>query len=461
LAAAAALAPAAALYYVSGRGISNRLSAVAALIVTLAAILVVVFLPPSAGYVFRDKAGALYESVTSRAIVFTSIYVKKPDAGENTPEVYDTITETRRNTTGKILSCVYSSPFLSAACIFSFVVFFVFNWRWMLPLAPALALGLMSFNGANRFVMYLAPFAGAGAGFFITAAVTAAAKVNQTRPKNLFLKKFVRETAAYLPAFLFFIATYHTMGASHMPLPAVPADIYSALTNIRGKLPKDSAVFTWWDFGYAVQEAAGAATFLDGGYQPTGEIHETARALTSPDQRALHAAAIGGIDAGGRTPIDAGGGAPNVYVLFTRDMLEKFPAIYTMAGWDKAGEKDFLLKKGFFSLLCGPIENGVIRCGEYTVDISAGLINGEKPLQNAVVAGNGVVIEEKSYGRSDGLHLEIILKDNVPAYIFILDDEVFSSNINQMYMLGRWDTRLFEETANYYPSARFFKVKKP
>jgi dolichyl-diphosphooligosaccharide--protein glycosyltransferase len=456
--AAAALALSAALYYVSGRARLGRahlgrarFGGLTAAGLTASAAVVVVLLLSFAGFLFMDRIGGIYESVSSRAAVFVSIYVKS-DAGDNAPGVYNTITETRKNTAREIFSYVYSSPLLSVVCIFSFAAFFVFNRRWMLPLLPAFVMGLMSFKGANRFVMYLAPFAGAGAGLSITAAVAAFAKIKPTK-NILFLKKSFQEAAGYLLALLFFIATYNDMGASHVPLPSVPADVYSALAGIRGKLPKNSGVFTWWDFGYAVQEAAGVATFIDGGYQPNELIRETARALTSPDQNALHAAAKGKSD-----------GVYGVYVLFTRDMLEKFPAVYSVAGWDKPGESGSAPAsknlKGFLSLPCVRGENGILDCGRYSVDIKAGVVNGSILLQNTVIANNGVVTEEKSYGRSAGPHLQIIFKDNNLAYVFVLDDEVYQSNINQIYMLGRRDTRLFEEVFNYYPSARFFKVKK-
>jgi dolichyl-diphosphooligosaccharide--protein glycosyltransferase len=499
-AAAAALALTAALYYVFGKINSGkaRLGRISLGKFNAAVALVVVLFLAFAGFHFRHKAAGIYESVTSRAAVFTSIYVKS-DKGENAPGVYSTITEARKNTVREILSYVYSSPLLSAGCIFSFAAFFVFNWRWMLPFAPAFAMGLMSFNGANRFVMYLAPFAGAGAGLAITAAVSGAAKIKS--PNNIFLKKHFREAAAYLLTVLFFIAIYDMMGASHVPLPSVPADVYSCLTGIRGKLPKNSGIFTWWDFGYAVQEAAGVATFVDGGYQPTELIHDIARALTSPDQKALHTAAGGDNvavnDAGNGATTAINGGAATaskggVYVLFTRDMLEKFPAIYSVAGWDKPDKSGSATAssggaatassggsatasnggaaanaegrtqnlKGFFSLLCAPGEGGILKCGEYTLDMNTGLVNGAIALKNTVIANNGVVTEEKSYGRNSGLHLEILMRDNILAYIFVLDDEVYNSNVNQIYMLGRWDSRLFEEVFNNYPSARFFRVKK-
>ena len=41
----------------------------------------------------------------------------------------------------------------------------------------------------------------------------------------------------------------------------------------------------------------------------------------------------------------------------------------------------------------------------------------------------------------------------------LIDEVVFSSNYNQMFLLGRYDEELFEETYNAFPFSRLFRVK--
>jgi dolichyl-diphosphooligosaccharide--protein glycosyltransferase len=41
----------------------------------------------------------------------------------------------------------------------------------------------------------------------------------------------------------------------------------------------------------------------------------------------------------------------------------------------------------------------------------------------------------------------------------LIDEEVFRSNFNQMFLLGRYDEGLFEETYNAFPLSRLFRVK--
>ena len=41
----------------------------------------------------------------------------------------------------------------------------------------------------------------------------------------------------------------------------------------------------------------------------------------------------------------------------------------------------------------------------------------------------------------------------------LVDEWVFQSNYNQMFLLGRYDGELFEETYNAFPFSRLFRVK--
>jgi len=57
------------------------------------------------------------------------------------------------------------------------------------------------------------------------------------------------------------------------------------------------------------------------------------------------------------------------------------------------------------------------------------------------------------------LTMEIILISGKVAGIYLLDEPAFQSNLNQMFMLGRFDSELFEEAYNEFPYARVFRVR--
>ena len=45
------------------------------------------------------------------------------------------------------------------------------------------------------------------------------------------------------------------------------------------------------------------------------------------------------------------------------------------------------------------------------------------------------------------------------AGVYLLDEPAFESNLNQMFVLGRFDRELFEEVFNDFPNARAFRVR--
>ncbi len=57
------------------------------------------------------------------------------------------------------------------------------------------------------------------------------------------------------------------------------------------------------------------------------------------------------------------------------------------------------------------------------------------------------------------LTIEIISVSGKVAGIYLLDEPAFESNLNQMFMLGRFDGELFEEVYNDFPYARAFRVR--
>jgi hypothetical protein len=60
----------------------------------------------------------------------------------------------------------------------------IFKWRVLLPLVPMLALGVLSFQSSNRFIMYLAPFIGIGLGWLLQLVVEGAFYVLMQRHKD-------------------------------------------------------------------------------------------------------------------------------------------------------------------------------------------------------------------------------------------------------------------------------------
>ncbi|SVE63936.1 uncharacterized protein METZ01_LOCUS516790, partial [marine metagenome] len=65
----------------------------------------------------------------------------------------------------------------------------------------------------------------------------------------------------------------------------------------------------------------------------------------------------------------------------------------------------------------------------------------------------------KKFGHAQGFTLQLIVAGKNIVEVQLIDEAVFLSNYNQMYLLGRYRTDLFEESYNAFPFARLFKFK--
>ena len=83
------------------------------------------------------------------------------------PNVFTTISEVDRVSMYDLFRRIIHNPIIVWVGFIAFFVFAVFRWKVLLPLAPMLALGLLSFQSSNRFIMYLAPFIGIGLGWLL------------------------------------------------------------------------------------------------------------------------------------------------------------------------------------------------------------------------------------------------------------------------------------------------------
>ncbi len=81
------------------------------------------------------------------------------------PNTMTTISEVDHLQFEEVFRRILVKPFFNWLGIISFFCLVVLRWRDLVPWLPMLALGLMSFQSSNRFIMYLAPFIGIGLGW--------------------------------------------------------------------------------------------------------------------------------------------------------------------------------------------------------------------------------------------------------------------------------------------------------
>ena len=167
-----------------------------------------------------------------------------------------------------------------------------------------------------------------------------------------------------------------------------------------------------------------------------------------------------------------------ILFTFTNDEIGKFFWINRFGTWNFIrGDGD---KEGFMTLPCGigKLKTGspALVCtlgqNQIIVDLITGASNFPQ-LKKLVVVNNGHVILERNINSQGKFVIEYIgaskdLKDigngiKLPVKnlvgIYLITDKAYKSAFNQMYLLGKYDKRYFEEVYNDFPYMRVYKLK--
>ena len=418
------------------------------------------------------------------------------------PNVMKTISEVDHVSLGKVLSRVLSNTFFSWVGILVFFGLAMFRWKAMLPLAPMLLLGLMSFQSSNRFIMYLGPFIGIGLGFLFsllvegvfvfrpwktkesiehkTSPTNSTKSIKEKKVQSIKVTEFenstfinwLRQGVLYFGMGVFFWLISSQTAISYVPGPSIHPQLYATFLEVKERVPKGSALLTWWDFGYAITDATGLATFHDGGSQFSPKTFFTARGLISSDQDELYdisqflaTEGTPGIIKNNISPKDLLNSMRNpehkpwdpIYIFFTADMTMKFGAISSLGSWDivNGGSKPKFYQK----LACNKFTKEGMSCRGAKIDLKAGDINGNVPLRRIVFIREGQVLSEQKFGHTQGYSLQLLVSGRQIVEVQLIEEEVFQSNYNQMFFLGRYHKDLFEESYNAFPISRLYRIK--
>ncbi|MBF0338051.1 MAG: hypothetical protein HQL05_09490 [Nitrospirae bacterium] len=427
----------------------------------IATVLSLVILLPTVFYAAKNIAISVQNSYLMHYVnemkynLTTGLMVKQ--------NVFSTVEEMQKTPVDVLLSFIFTKSILSVIGLMFFAVFSIYHIKRLVPLLPLIIMGLLTFNGSNRYVMSLAPLVGIGYGYVIAIIMKLIMDSFNTRD-------IVKELAVYGMSLLFFLSVFNQTAYSYVPQPSLPTDIYRAMSQLKGKLPQDSVILTWWDFGYAIVDTTGYATFHDGGTQNTTNTTYIARGLTSGSQYELYNIA-GMLCAKGsavtediikkdqalNSVID-NVKVDNIYLMYTRDLLGKFQAIYYLRGTipSKHANQNNPMA---VPLSCQSFDGGVLSCNSDTIDLNTGLINNSTGIAKTVFAEHGKVTKQINYENQSDIFLELIVEKGRISEIYVMKDALFYSNLNQMFILGNYDSAIYEETLNDFPAMRVFKLR--
>ena len=187
---------------------------------------------------------------------------------------------------------------------------------------------------------------------------------------------WVRQIVLYGGMGVFFWLISGQTVISFVPRPSIHTGVYATFMEVKKRVPENSALFSWWDYGYAITDATGLATFHDGGgLQQRPSTHFFARGLISgePDElyditQYLATEGNRGIVENNTSPEALMSAVRNpklkpwnpIYLFFTADMTGKYGAISKLGSWDivNGGSKP----RGYQNLACNKITNEEMNC---------------------------------------------------------------------------------------------------
>jgi len=435
---------------------------------------------------------AQFANVVGSLLDFVKRYLwpaaaQAPDvaAGLRFPQVWSTISEAQRLPWPDVLKRILGRADFVAIGLIAFIPFAVRRWRSMAALAPMLLLALLALVSSRRFIPYLAPFVGIGWGVIVSLLV----KGVLSRLGGSTQRPGVQTAVSFAGAIaLFAFAFAPVSGSNFVPRPAIPAPVFGDLQTLGQRLPANSRVWTWWDYGFAIVDTTRFGVYHDGAAQYTPQTNVVAASFVNPDPRVMYDA-IAFVDREGNRGIRRLAASASdfddllsrmrderpkpedvpIYVLYTPDMLLKYPAMRVLAAPRPdatAGPRS----AGIRWLDCERIVDDVLHCKGQRLDLRTGLAEliGNEPtrsepvqLRRAVLVEGGRVLREREYAATAPLTVEIVLHAGTVAAVYLLDEAAFTSNLNQMFVLGRYDNGRFEEAFNDFPYTRVFRVLPP
>jgi dolichyl-diphosphooligosaccharide--protein glycosyltransferase len=326
--------------------------------------------------------------------------------------------------------------------------------------------------------MYLAPFVGLGIGFVVTSIVSLLIARFGQRQSHSLGYCLAQGGASYAGVLIVFAILVAPRTALNEPFhPALPTQVVSSLGDLGSNLPPAARIWTWWDTGFLIPYVAGASVYHDGGAQKSPQTYFVAKSLVSDRQKVLHNV-VSFIDARGNRGIaelvQASGSRlagsleivnnswplrhDAVFVIFTADMIAKYPALHGIGAWDF--DTGAAAPSGILNLGCTGRSGDLLECRGSQVNLRTGMVDEAILLQRAEFIEHGQVIHGIEYpGANRRGYLQILVQGKQPYAVYLLDAAAYASNFNQMFLLGRFDEQLFEEFYNRFPAVRAFRVK--
>lgn len=385
------------------------------------------------------------------------------------PNVFVSIAEAAKVNLHYLAELTSGNYVVFLVSLIGLILFLIFNYRKFLVFLPLFFIGLMAFKGAERFAMYLAPFLGLGFGFLFDLLLNLKIKQKFKVIKNI-LVVCLGISITIVPLLPNIVI------AQPKITPQLEAD-FIKLSKIT---PKQAVIWTWWDYGTAIEYLANRATFHDGQSQIYPKTYFIATSFSDLNPKTAYntISTISNIGNAGIEYMLKKGYKPQeirdkifdgqfnapfkkpVYFAFTGDEIGKFGWINYFGTWD------FKKKKGSFKPIGQLGDCSVDSSNKDIILCGANQINTKKmylktpsykfDINTLAIRNRNLVIKNSNIG---SIYIDLVYQKDAKINVYILQNQPFYSMFNQMYILRNYDPRYFDLTYDNFPTMVLYKVR--
>lgn len=378
-----------------------------------------------------------------------------------------------RETLKGLLTFVSLNYFVAIVGLLFFIIFFVTHLKIALPLTPIIILGATSFFNNTKSTIYLGAFVGIGFGYFLTLLSSYLSNKMKLFQKIKDKKSFYEMFVFAFGLFVLFIVSIATISSSinwaysYVPNGAVNKNIYNLFLEMKNKLPANSIIYSWWDYGLAISDITGFKVFDSGLKENTIKTKLIAKSFYGNQSELFKIISYlnnkGISDIKSIKDIDNIGdnyneklNNDNIYLLITYDMIEKFYPISAIATYDT--EKNISFPESYLPLVCSSIDNNKAICSGMEIDLLTGSVDNESSYVDSITyTNNGKESKFSSFKEKSQINLMINYIDNMYFNAYLFSSIIKNSAFTNLYFLDK-PTKNFRLVLDYYPIGRVYKV---
>ena len=386
------------------------------------------------------------------------------------PNTFETITEITQVSFADILTRISGSVWLGFISVVGLGLWGLRHPALAIVFGPAAAFALLNFAIGNRAIFYSAPMLWFGFGWLL---------IVTFRWAGEYLKEHLLQNAMLpLTVMLGLVSVWGASPTSYVRAPTFDKQTVTHFQKLEALVPdSNTAIASWWDYGYMSMLMNSRPTLHDGGSQTSPTTHFIANNLLRRSQKkaALELKILGNTGYAGviahrlskkENSTQTGAEDTLIYLVLTEDMTRWMPSISKLGAFDiKAGKpyKFDGVKQGYQlfydDLKCTPTDsNQEFICNGNRLNLVSGKLG-----DNAILDGMAVSKDGRQTGgrKFPNANTPFVLQSEVGVAAnrnLLLHRDLYFSVFHQLFYLNRADPKHFELVFDGFPNIRVFKV---